>query len=122
MSTTQTLDMSTEELGRMLDFEDPIPPGFAPYMLRDELHDRALTEYQSWGQAKDYDQLRELARTHYDTGTLGRFLDSKPAGYPRRVFLDELHGQALAGSCGRGRWVAEIELCFRCGKPAFDHI
>lgn len=61
----------------------------------DDLHARALDEYRTWGQAKDYDALRELARTHYDTETLGRFLDSAPAGYPRRVFLDELHGQAL---------------------------
>lgn len=48
--------------------------------------------------------------------------DAQRALARRNELMDELHGQALAESCGRGRWVAEIELCFRCGKPAFDHI
>jgi len=78
----------------------------------DELHSRALDE--------------DKGRRYCAAG--GHMLRLCPEDTPdrcmtpigRKVMLEEAHAEALAGTCGRG-WVAEIELCYRCGKPAFEH-
>lgn len=38
----------------------------------------------------------------------------------RAAMLDELHNRALSDTCGKP-WVAEIQSCPRCGRPAFEH-